>query len=184
MLKRENVSGEGSDASRGWRARLGSPCCQCVLVIGAFQSEARKRCRVASPHTHSILMRGWWHGLGWAVQPLDGSLSVLRCPERVLVVGGILVFFLARALGYGLGMRCAQALGLNTKEFCSQDPCSFRLCYAISRCWVSLMASNEMVMLQGYSSSPKPSTCLSLLHFCPKMNTAKTATNPFYRQSN
>lgn len=111
----------------GRRARLGSPCCQCVLVIGAFQREARKRCRVASPHTHSILMRGWWHSLGWAVQPLDGSLSVLRCPERVLVVGGIPVFFLARALGYRLGVRCAQALGLNTKEFCSQDPCSFWL---------------------------------------------------------
>lgn len=44
-------------------------------------------------HTHSILMRSWWHGLGWAVQPLDECLSVLRCPERVLVVGGITVVF-------------------------------------------------------------------------------------------
>lgn len=154
MLKRGNVSGEGSDASRGRRARLGSPCCQCALVIGAFQSEARKRCRAASPHTHSILMRGWWHGLGWAVQPLDGSLSVLRCPERVLVVGGIPVFFLARVLGYGLRVRCVQALGLNTKELCSQDPRSFWLCYAIFRCWASLTVSNEMLMVTGLQFQP------------------------------
>jgi hypothetical protein len=126
---------------RGLRCELGMACspgepllsmCTCYR---SFSERGPEAVPGSLTHTHSILMRSWWHGLGWAVQPLDESLSVLRCPERVLVVGGItVIFILARALGYGLGVRCAQVLGLNIKGFCSQVPRSFWLCYTISRC--------------------------------------------------
>lgn len=66
----------------------------------AFQSEGRKRVWASFPCRTA--KESWRQGLGRTVQPLDGSLGVLKCPQGIF--GGSIVFsLLVCGLGAGQG---------------------------------------------------------------------------------
>lgn len=118
------------------------------LLSGLFRVRPGSGAGGASAHTHSILMTSWWHGLGWAVQPLDGRLGVLRCPEGVLKLGGgVAAFFRAYGLGYGLGVKCAEVLGYKYQRCLFLRPMLILGYHKISRCWASFMRENELQMV-------------------------------------